>query len=638
MNGRWKLAAGMLAATAALQWGAAAAAAPPAFVPVAGADAEVLEHVERFELQEDGRVAHEVRTRLAVNSYVAINRLYGETTVVWDPRHDEVQVLANRTVLPSGEVVEAPANAVVDDLPQQVHRNPLWSHLRRRVVVHTALEPGAVIECAYRVTSHGAAWLEAEVPLRRALPVRSLTVEVEVSADAPLLWQVSPGTVVTPEDRLQSGRRLLRFHLEELPALPEEPGSPPRDEMVPYLWLSTAPAGGAQEELARRLAAAGPLPAEAAKEVARAMEGKASFEERVLAVLETLREGVQVSEEAGATLVRASLAPLSQVWESGWATPLELAALGSAALDSIGVDATVGLVGKTGRDGARVPGFVGFDRPVVLFADQEGCLRLVDPVAPGEGGPLEEVVRERAVLTALPRPTASPCARASAAFRRQVTASLQVDEAGAISGEVELATGGAAVPHAALVHGGAKVASAVAALVPGGKAGKSRVVNLSRRSAAVVVEVTGALPPPDPAGLVRVSFGEAPQLAGDPLPPLPVAGRLTPMLLGGPGEEALEVTVRLAPGWSVAALPVPVAVENAAGSVTVRLDQGAGGEVHLERRLVLRSRVVPAEAAGAVRALLAAWRSPASQELLLRPPQGGERQGGSARTSSGGGR
>lgn len=611
-----------LAALLALPGAAAGAdqARRPVFAAVAGPDAELLEVLERLELREDGTVIREHRARIAVNSYVAINRLYGETAVVFDPAHDRVEVLLNRTVLPSGEVVEAPANAVVDDLPREVHRNPLWSHLRRKVIVHTALEPGAVIERAFRVVRSGDRWLEAGVPLRLPLPVRSLEVVVDVPAETRVVWQVSGGPAVLPEDRSVDGRRTLRFRVEGLAALPDEPGAPPRDEMAPVLWVSTAPAGAAMEELSRRLDAAGALPAGAGETAGEAVRGKTSFEERVLAVLTAIRDAVSVSGEADPPLTGFRLAPLADVWRTAWAAPLELAALAAGALDSVGVDAAVGLVGAAGRDGAGVPGFAGFTRPVVVFADGEGCMRIVDPQAPLAGGPAEEVWRDRSVLTALPRPAGSTCGRGSGGWRRALTAAVTVDGEQAIAGEIGLTFAGSATPHAALVRDAGKLAGEVAAIVPGGKATAVRTPALSRRSASLVAAVQGKLEKPDAAGLTRWTLGGVPGGVDAALPPLPVAGRATPILLGGPGEETVEVTVSLAPGWTVVALPAPVAVENPVGSVRVSAEVTAGGAVRISRRITLAARVVLAASAGDVRALLAAWRSPASQEVILRLP------------------
>ena len=61
----------------------------------------------------------------------------------------------------------------------------------------------------------------------------------------------------------------------------------------------------------------------------------------------------------------------------------------------------------------------------------------------------------------------------------------------------------------------------------------------------------------------------------DELPPLPGAGRLSPIALPGPGSEELQVTLTLPKGWTVAALPA--AVEHLAQQqLSALCDTGAG--------------------------------------------------------------
>ncbi|NCO69442.1 MAG: DUF3857 domain-containing protein, partial [Acidobacteria bacterium] len=174
-----------------------------AFAAVPGPDAIYLQLTDRWALRGDGRLIHEQSSRLQLNSYLAINRGWGESKITWDPAVETFEVLTDRTVLPSGAIVDAPANAVVDDQPPAAHGQPLWSHLRRKVIVHTALEPGAVIEQTWRVTRRADAtpWLEAAEPLYLDIPVRERLIEVDVAGREPV-WQVTtpvPGMDLAPE-------------------------------------------------------------------------------------------------------------------------------------------------------------------------------------------------------------------------------------------------------------------------------------------------------------------------------------------------------------------------------------------------------------------------------------------------------
>ena len=210
-----------LAATAALAAPPPKTAVPPvpaktqpkAFLAVPGPDAEYLSLTDRYTLRSDGAVVHERRSRLQVNSYLAINRKYGETKVAYDPAVDAFEVLTNRTELPSGQAVEAPGNAVVDDQPASAQGDPLWSGLRRKVIVHTALEPGAVIEEAWRVTRGAAAapWLEFAEATAFEPPVRVRTIEVDLPPGTPLHWEATGWIQSEPHRESTAGRDVWRW-------------------------------------------------------------------------------------------------------------------------------------------------------------------------------------------------------------------------------------------------------------------------------------------------------------------------------------------------------------------------------------------------------------------------------------------
>jgi hypothetical protein len=113
------------------------AAERKAFNAVPGPDAEYLLLSDRYTLRADGSVVHERTSRLQVNSYLAINRKFGESKVEFDPALESFEVLTNRTVLPSGQVVEAPANA---SWTQRRRAGTLWRPVPQDHR-HTALSP-----------------------------------------------------------------------------------------------------------------------------------------------------------------------------------------------------------------------------------------------------------------------------------------------------------------------------------------------------------------------------------------------------------------------------------------------------------------------------------------------------------------
>ena len=279
---------------------APSANAPKAFAFPGGPDAEALLLADRYTLRADGAVVHERTLRMKVNSSLAINRDFGESRIVWDPAVETFEVLHNRTVRPSGEVVEGPANAIVDELPPAVHRNPLWSRLRRRVIVHTALEPGAVIEASWRVTRAAStqAGMTVAEPLAFAFPVAQRLVEVEAPAGVELVASAAAEGGPAAECTTTGASRTCRWRRESVAALPAEPGTPARVEFEPYaLAAAGSPAGKgwAADELQRRWDAAGPVPAGAIEAVRKAVGSEPDRERALLAALTALSDAINVS-------------------------------------------------------------------------------------------------------------------------------------------------------------------------------------------------------------------------------------------------------------------------------------------------------------------------------------------------------
>jgi hypothetical protein len=600
------------------------ARAPKAFVAPAGPDAEALLVLDRYTLRADGAVVHERTQRIRVNSSLAINRDFGESRIVWDPSVETFEVLFNRTVLPSGQVVPGPANAIVDELPPAVHRNPLWSALRRRVLVHTALEPGAVIEASWRVSraaSTPAALIVAE-PLAFAFPVAQRVVEVEVPAGLEILVPGPQGLEPPPDCRVTGAVRACLWQADGVAALPSEPGTPARGEIEPYAFLAAgapAAAGWAGAELARRFEAAGPAPA-GAIEAARKAFGKEPDRERaLLAVLSALGDAINVSATLPASHTGWTIHPLASVWAAGWASPLEMASLAARVLGELGFEARPGLF-LTGPQAARAPGFALHDRAVLLVHFGDGDDRLYDPAEPAAARPLERSLdRAHVVVPGKPfdlAPFASP-------WRSRLVASLTIDEKGSVKGELALTSAGGATPHASLVRDPQKLAERLAGgLLEGAKVTSARTTRLERGAASLSATFEGTLPEKNARGLHAVSLAGIAGGVTDDLPPLPGAGRLSPIALPGAGSEEIELTLTLPKGWSVAAPPTAAKVANSRGEVTVSCGPVEAGRVVARRRLALASRQEPASAAREVRELLVAWGSPGARVLLLRPAKG----------------
>jgi hypothetical protein len=597
--------------------------APKAFVAPAGPDAEALLLSDRWTLGADGAVVHERTQRIRVNSSLAINRDFGESRIVWDPAVETFEVLHNRTVLPSGEVVPGPANAIVDELPPAVHRNPLWSTLRRKVIVHTALEPGAVIEASWRVTRAAAAPAAMTVaePLAYEFPVAERTVEVTAPASVELAVPGAGAGAPAPECATSTAGRTCRWRLTGVAALGGEPGAPPAIEMAPYALAAAGAAaapGWAAAELQRRWDAAGAAPADAIAAARKAAAAEPDRERALLAALAALGDALNISGGLTASQTSWTISPLANVWSAGWASPLEMAALAARVLGELGYDARPGLL-LAGPQAGRAPGFALHERAVIRVRfGEDSDIRLCDPREPAAERPLELAVGAAHVVVA---GTPADLTLTEAPWKRRLVAALTVDEKGAVKGELSLAAEAGATPHAALVRDPQKLAERLAgALVAGAKVTSARTTRLERGAASLAASFEGTLPEKDGRGLVAVTLAGVAGGVTEELPPLPGAGRFSPVGLPGPGDESLEVTLKLPKGWTIASPPVAAKAANGVGEVVVTCETAPDGAVTVRRRIAVAVRQAPAADAAAARALLVAWGSPASRVLLLRPP------------------
>lgn len=587
------------------------------FPAVAGPDARYLELVDTFDVGADGTVVHERASRLQINSFLAIHRRHGESFFEYDPTLETVEVIVNRTVLPSGGVVEAPANAVVDDLPEAVQGNPNWAHLRRKVVVHTALEPGAVIELRVRITRRPemAPFFELRVPLAVDAEVGERLVELRAPT-AREVWL--PNGFARSERAMEGDRTVVRWRGGSLPLVSRPSAS---DLAVAVVGADEA---AVRALLASRVAAAGSLPEQAGRRVTEAAR-EPDAEKRLRAILKVFSESLRTSPAASPRNLAWRITPLDVVWRSGWATPLELAALAAAGLRHGGIEAAPALLAA--KPGAP-RGLGSAERAVVAVAWPApagdggiGCeTRLIDPVELASSTTLEAEFSEAdtVVLGDLGCTWRQP-----APARQEFKAVLAVQADGAFSGSLGLVFSGAATPHGALVEDASALASAAAGrLARGTKVDSVAVTRLDRSAAALASTVSGALAKPNRLGLVRVELGAVVQQPALDHLPLPPDGWHEAIELPGPTESSTELTFELPEGWSVAALPRALKAENRLGAVVVAAEI-EGRSVRIRRVIRLSGWRAEVGEASDLRELLVAWRSPASRELWLRPPATG---------------
>jgi len=117
------------------------------------ADAVYLKQVKEYTLNKDGSSTYHYYHKLLYNSYLSINRFYGETFVVYNPEYQTLKVNKSETTMANGKKVKSPENAYNEVLPFAAADAPAYNYLREMVITHVGLERGAVVELDYVIQS-----------------------------------------------------------------------------------------------------------------------------------------------------------------------------------------------------------------------------------------------------------------------------------------------------------------------------------------------------------------------------------------------------------------------------------------------------------------------------------------------------
>ncbi len=143
-------------------------------------DAEFLKMTKTFTLNNDGSMDYTCSKQLKLNTYVAFNRFYGETFIVYNTDYQSLKINSAYTIMANGKKIETPANAFNEVLPAFSKNAPAYNNIREMVVTHTGLERGAIIYLDY--TLHTQKGFYNELMLNEVLsessPVDELTIQV----------------------------------------------------------------------------------------------------------------------------------------------------------------------------------------------------------------------------------------------------------------------------------------------------------------------------------------------------------------------------------------------------------------------------------------------------------------------------
>ncbi len=587
-------------------------AAAPGAAAYPDADAVVLLREVTFTIDDAGLLTRREHVVTRLQSQWAMRNL-SDVRVAWDGERQDLQIHTCRTFMADGREVASPPNAFNEVTPDAVDRAVPFLGIREMVISHVGTEVNAVLDLDYEIRDRAPGRLPVwgEVFLQDRWPVREVSVRL---SPASLSAALVHGAGLNGGQTEVPGGRGWTFR--DLPPLPAQGADAYRGDFTPCIMFSAA---GTWNEVAATLRAAGDR---ATADLGPDLEAWLDDEED-LTTLDTLQRIAALAHD-GVRAVNLPTGlwsrpprPVAEVYASAVATPWEQALLAQALLRAMGINAEIGFftraqepvsdVAAVGQFGeVRVVGAIGAENwwlsPARSSAWSGGC------DLPGRTGLFLEVGGGLRIWK-VPAGTGS-CRLAVrlAAADDGLTFTTAADLE--LAGSLREGRGEAGVVAAELA----------AALMPGGEGTATAVRLDTPQTLAVKVEGKGSLPAADDAGLIVLPLPLPRQSLLDRLPAgfhAEQPARTAPLFVDSSLDETVTITLDLAPGQTIDALPRAGEWSCPLGTYRLEVEEQPDGLV-LRRTLALRAgRCDPADYP-ALRAMLAeALRQDAVPLVLL---------------------
>lgn len=187
----------------------------------AASEAEFRKLSKSYTLRADGSQEVRVQKELTLFTHAAMNSLYGETFIVYDPDFQKLEIHESYTRQKDGNVIKTPANALVEVLPSAAANAPAYNRLKEMVVVHTGLELGATIVLDYSIVSKAGYLPELDVccPVKELSPIKEYTFRLNVPAGKAVHYELLNASA-KPAITQGSGMKTFTWTLKDVKPRP----------------------------------------------------------------------------------------------------------------------------------------------------------------------------------------------------------------------------------------------------------------------------------------------------------------------------------------------------------------------------------------------------------------------------------
>ncbi len=189
------------------------------FSQIENADAEYLEVLKEYTLNDDGSIDFHYSKKLKLLTHFSFHRLYGETFIVYNTDFQKLKINSAYTIMADGKKVITPKNAFNEVLPRFSANAPAYNNIREMVVTHTGLERNTVINLDYTINSKKGFFpaLMGDEILSESSPVKELIVKVNIPASKTLNFELLNITG-EPVISNKNGKKVYTWKFNSIPA------------------------------------------------------------------------------------------------------------------------------------------------------------------------------------------------------------------------------------------------------------------------------------------------------------------------------------------------------------------------------------------------------------------------------------
>jgi len=144
-------------------------------------DAVVKLWRQHWSLAADGTIVFHETRQVQINTDRA-NGDFADPRITYDADTQTVEVIAARTKLPSGKVLDVPEYGRTEVAPFATSGWPIFAPIRQKVFVMSGIERGAIVELDYKLTTKAAAKavLAGDVRLNDRYPIAVHEIRIDV--------------------------------------------------------------------------------------------------------------------------------------------------------------------------------------------------------------------------------------------------------------------------------------------------------------------------------------------------------------------------------------------------------------------------------------------------------------------------